>query len=917
MQEQEKVSNASSMSAMDSLNVDEMVSINGNNLSSPSVVEIAAGSGNRNDNGPVVGAISVRVDNQDASLINPSNEPLQDFTSINDPTIRLIKSLEQKNANEPADAPPQMSRATQAGSRMFANSTTEGRAYSRSSIREQIRAVLGRINQRNSYIFELPNTDGLRDNIWLQILDTHKHSCLVLFVRASLIVLILTVATVITFAPLYIPSGHMTIPWGILTGIVLSSTFMFAFVVGTRYLFFPKDQIIGFDMVKWFSFLAFIDIIYYTLNPYVHEDVRKTIYEKNPPQIHEETVTKKKQKALDVDPTYVDDLEKISAENEHPIGSYFFDFLADTGDGFDPTYSVFSSIAKSEITVHNPRNNEDVIVLPRADSVFVGGDIAYPFPKHEVVMGRFIRPISWAFPTETQGDPIPGNEADLDESDIGKLAISIRGGPRMYIMPGNHEYYDGLENFTKLIINRDNIGRWKTPAKSPYFAVKLPYKWWVFCLDPGSDASQDLDPAQIAYFTNILNEQTTDEDKIILMYHEPDWIKNSGHKYKQYKELQRFRHEVLGKRVRLILSGDLHYYKRMEEVDIGNTTEYEQPIHETKKVKYDPNLGRKYVTDKRQIIVAGNGGAFSHPTCNPLIKEVTLGEPFIEPENQKKFKVACDYPTPEQCQKLMDEKWTKMFAFKKNFGYGHVVGAMYMLMFAAVSPVSLIHYSSELPTTWPQPYDVLISTSYLLQTVASVFFVPPLAWLIVEHIIVATTSHSLYDARSKCIAYSTAFIHTLAHLVFAFGMRKLIDTLFVYLFSLHPATYIQGMGTTIAFCTVTNLSMYFVGFFQGVWITQIYLYLVFTYIGDGHCYNEAYSPLTERNYKGFIRIRVDPDGDLILYTVGIEKTPRKWRQTQPLERSEKYPGFFVPKDGEKLKLILIEKIHLKRDYQPN
>lgn len=461
---------------------------------------------------------------------------------------------------------------------------------------------------------------------------------------------------------------------------------------------------------------------------------------------------------------------------------------------------------------------------------------------------------------------------------------------------------------------------------------------------------QDLDKAQVDYFTDIVKNQTTEDDRFILMVHEPDWIKNSGHKFSLFAEMQKFREEVLGDRLRLNIAGDLHYYRRMEEVGKGVTEEIlstnDQEVasypsieiphsspqksphaHEKqnllsqssmssegiKKGEYS-HLGKKYKTDRRQLIVAGHGGAFSHPTCNPTVKEVSLGEPAVAPEKRVKYSVVCDHPTPEQCTRIMDTKWPRMFSWENNYTFGHIVAAMYMLMFAAVSPLSLVYYSNgATPTAWPSASEVLASDAYAIQALSSFYFYPAALWLLIEHFIFATTSLAMHDFNNKCLAYTLAISHTVFHLLFAFGLRKLVDTMWVAIFSSNASTDIQNNGIILIYCAVANVTMYILGFFLGTWITIFYLYSVFTYIGNGHCYNEAFCLFTERDYKGFLRIKIDPNGDLIIYSVGIEKTPRSWRQTEEDERSERNPSIFVPDNNEKLKLILLEQIHLLRD----
>ena len=64
--------------------------------------------------------------------------------------------------------------------------------------------------------------------------------------------------------------------------------------------------------------------------------------------------------------------KEIAGDEEQ---DYWLDFCADVGDGFNPTFAVFSTMAKSNIKL------EGNLIIPRADAVVVGGDIAYPWRK--------------------------------------------------------------------------------------------------------------------------------------------------------------------------------------------------------------------------------------------------------------------------------------------------------------------------------------------------------------------------------------------------------------------------------------------------------------------------------------------------------------------------------------------------------
>ena len=53
-------------------------------------------------------------------------------------------------------------------------------------------------------------------------------------------------------------------------------------------------------------------------------------------------------------------------------------------------------------------------------------------------------------------------------------------GPQCFAIPGNHDWYDGLNTFLRNICRREYLGGWLLPQEKSYFALKLPKNWWIF-----------------------------------------------------------------------------------------------------------------------------------------------------------------------------------------------------------------------------------------------------------------------------------------------------------------------------------------------------------------------------------------------------------------------------------------------------
>jgi hypothetical protein len=65
------------------------------------------------------------------------------------------------------------------------------------------------------------------------------------------------------------------------------------------------------------------------------------------------------------------------------------------------------------------------------------------------------------------------------------------------------------------------------------------------------------------------------------------------------------------------------------------------------------------------------------------------------------------------------------------------------------------------------------------------------------------------------------------------------------------------------------------GFVFGSLIMGIYLLLSMNFFGRHS--NEAFSSLAVEDWKNFLRLHINEDGDLTIYPIGIRRVPRKWR----------------------------------------
>ena len=250
-------------------------------------------------------------------------------------------------------------------------------------------------------------------------------------------------------------------------------------------------------------------------------------------------------------------------------GEFWFDFVADLGDGWNSTFAVASAVAESTLTVTSEAGES---VKTQGGSVLVfGGDEVYPYPSKDAYTKR----------TETP------------------YAIAWGGAarhPDIFAVPGNHDWYDSLVAFSRLFCRPERgFAGCRTQQTRSYFALKLPGNWWLLAIDLQLDA--DLDEPQVSYFQEIAKQIAADAN-VILCVPTPQWIYEKsypGHRSYEDATLVDFEQQILKHKVAVYLTGDLHFYKRHER------------------------------EDGVQKIVSGGGGAFLHPTHAPRTESVRGG----------------------------------------------------------------------------------------------------------------------------------------------------------------------------------------------------------------------------------------------------------------------------------------------------
>ncbi|HRJ85922.1 MAG TPA: metallophosphoesterase, partial [Ignavibacteria bacterium] len=518
---------------------------------------------------------------------------------------------------------------------------------------------------------------------------------------------------------------------------------------------------------------------------------------------------------------------KIVPNEDSKRKEMWLDFIADTGDGWNPTYSIAYYAAKQGLKLNFGDKQFDT---KRGEVLIFGGDEVYPTPSKKGYKERLITPYEQAF-----GDDKPETP------------------PHVFAIPGNHDWYDGLESFTRLFCSdlgsRKFAGGWFSRQKRSYFALKLPNKWWLLASD--GQLHSNIDTAQLDYFRAIADAHMSEGDKVILCISEPVWI--YAHKYKKFvaeydeSDLIYLQEEILkprGAEVKVFLTGDLHHYRRHEE------------------------LNAKEKNAKVQKITAGGGGAFMHPTHGGDFSLLTE-EQQLPGQKPREFELKKSYPDVKTSKRL---GWLNIFFPFTNPGFGILTGTFYLITIWIVSSTFHFEFAHNVRGFFDQTL-----RAFLVNPVAAL-------WLGA----VAAGFVFFTDTHSKWYKWLGGLTHF---------FMNLFSIAYIGLFATYINNTVFNEGVITGFIFIPII-VFALGWFFGSLNMGIYLTVSMNIFGRHD--NEAFSALRIQDYKNFLRLNIDDEGTLTIFPIKIQKAARKWRFRKSGEADN---SFIVPEDGSIPELI--------------
>jgi len=481
----------------------------------------------------------------------------------------------------------------------------------------------------------------------------------------------------------------------------------------------------------------------------------------------------------------------------------WIDYVADLGDGFDATYTMAALLASPTLPLGERQTR-------RGDVLVMGGDQVYPTASYDEYYNRMMMPYRAALPAVLEGEP-----------------------PHLYAIPGNHDWYDGLSNFTRIFCQENWIGGWKTKQKRSYFALKLPHGWWLWGIDIQLEGY--IDDSQIDYFKKVRVEP---QDRIILCTAEPSWVYAVTKGPDAFRSLSYFEDRVIREKVggtlRVALTGDLHHYTRYQSAD-GET----------------------------QRITAGGGGAYLYATHEmPEALRLAEGKEQVGTkieERQVDYSLKQTFPSRERSRAL---SFGSLRLPWRSWRFGVFLALVYALFTWLIQSASLaLPGTSFLETARAESLGATLHRfgGIAVRSPSVAFF----------SLAVIGGMIAFCAAPRTLPRILLGFAHGLAHIVLtvllAWSFAK-VNPHLPWLTDSHPGS-LPFLGTSV-------VEVLLVGGFLGGFLMAIYLMLCSS-LGGFHT-NEVFSSQRMPDFKNFLRLHVDPAGKLTIYPVGVPAVCKDW-----------------------------------------
>ncbi len=535
--------------------------------------------------------------------------------------------------------------------------------------------------------------------------------------------------------------------------------------------------------------------------------------------------------------TILDNIDKREVMDSYPpdtnhdysmtnTDEFWLDYMADTGDGFNATTTVFYAITRPHLQIGTENTQ-------RGRALVIGGDLVYPDASEQEYNNRFKGPIRLVFPNKT-ADP----------------------EPHLYANPGNHDWYDGLSAFSRMMLQKKSIGGYRTNQNRSYYALKITHNVYFLALD--NQLKGDIDIPQVNFFINYVKNESLkfpeEKKHIILNIAEPCWygydIKDKGKRRQRFDSIDYFMNEMRKCDSTLsfdvLLAGDIHHYNHYKIAAVNG-------VHPENK------YGVKH------LITSGGGGAFKHMGTH-LQNDIQL--PIGSPNNSF-TNTGNTYPNAEHSQKHNRNNLFFLFhntAFAKIYFWVSIIGLFTFYLFSNYKGFTALSHQHSF-------------CSFIVEAIKLAFVYPLI--IVAGMLLPFYLSMIINSVKPTDIGKKDEQIFGITHgaiVVFSFLTQLTVLYLSIFLFDRftlfgegHISKQLDHFGNGAYIILVLIAFALFFAIVNSILQSTLYgFYLYINYRFFSLNTTEASSGKVEEGYNHFLRFKFTKD-KITIYAIGIEK----------------------------------------------
>jgi hypothetical protein len=268
-----------------------------------------------------------------------------------------------------------------------------------------------------------------------------------------------------------------------------------------------------------------------------------------------------------------------------------------------------------------------------------------------------------------------------------------------------------------------------------------------------------------------------------------------------------------------------------------------------------------------QKITSGGGGAFLHPTHAPATRKLRNG-----------YEQRAVYPDEKISRRLSWRNFLFPFINPKSgwlYAFLYVMSAW--LASASLEAADVVNLRTALDAAFNASIRDPLNGMWLIAILAGFIF--------------------FTDTHVRTWRVVGGLFHAGMHLAAAFMVGWIALLLTVRVLKLDYGSTLQLLAS--------GLVTVILGAVVGSFFLGVYLFVSIRLFGRHS--NEAFSSLRIQDYKQWLRLRIDSSGILTIYSIGIDRVPRRWREEQRGGETT-----FVPHDARATAPRLIDRVSVGR-----